>query len=143
VQFGFWLAIALTLFVAFAVLPLDYAYTRHLHGNETSLVQSGDLEVKGDALEVFEKSLAVLAHLKIVREVAPDRDRLAVKAKTRLSWKSFGEEITLYFEPSAKGRVRISVTSQPLFERTLVDYGKNRENLRLVCDALRHAFGEQ
>ena len=58
------------------------------------------------------------------------------RARTRWSWKSFGEEVSVQLtgDPSAP---QAFVSSRPVVPTTLVDYGKGRSNVATVAAALR------
>ena len=58
------------------------------------------------------------------------------RARTRWSWKSFGEEVSVQLsgDPSAPLAV---ISSRPVVPTTVVDYGKGRSNVAAVADALR------
>ena len=58
------------------------------------------------------------------------------RARTRWSWKSFGEEVSVQLtgDPSAPQAV---VSSRPVVPTTVVDYGKGRSNVAAVSEALR------
>ncbi len=57
------------------------------------------------------------------------------RARTRLTWKSFGEDVGVQLsgDPSAPWAL---VTSRPVVPTTLVDYGKGRKNVAAVAGAL-------
>lgn len=64
-------------------------------------------------------------HAEIINE---DSGSGIIKAKTKISWKSFGEIITIRFSENGK-QVTVFVESRPLLGTTLVDYGKNLQNV--------------
>ena len=57
-------------------------------------------------------------------------------ARTRMTWKSFGEVVTVQLADDS-GRTNARITSRPVVRPTIVDYGKGRSNVRAVADALR------
>lgn len=61
-------------------------------------------------------------------------------ARTRWSWRSFGEDVavTVTGDPSAPVA---RITSRPVVRTTLIDYGKGRGNVQRVADALRRQGG--
>ena len=58
------------------------------------------------------------------------------RARTRWSWKSFGEEVSVQLTGDAAAP-RAVVSSRPVVPTTVVDYGKGRSNVAAVADALR------
>jgi hypothetical protein len=59
-----------------------------------------------------------------------------IRARTGISWESFGECITCQVAPAEDGGSRVRVTSSPAIRITLVDYGKNWENAEHVGSIL-------
>ena len=58
------------------------------------------------------------------------------RARTRWSWKSFGEEVSVQLTGDASAPQAV-VSSRPVVPTTVVDYGKGRTNVAMVADALR------
>jgi hypothetical protein len=57
-------------------------------------------------------------------------------ARTRLSWRSFGENVTVELNGDATAPVA-HISSRPVIRTTLIDYGKGRRNVQQVAAALR------
>lgn len=57
-------------------------------------------------------------------------------ARTRMSWRSWGEEVTVQLagDPSAP---TARIASRPVIRMTLLDYGRGRSNVARVAAALR------
>lgn len=60
-----------------------------------------------------------------------------VVAKTGLSWKTWGDRIVFDVKAINDDRVEVTVSSKPILFTTLVDYGKNAENINRICEFLR------
>lgn len=54
-----------------------------------------------------------------------------VLARARVSWASFGEKIECRVQP-LDGSSQVEIRSRPWLSTTLIDYGKNRENVRRI-----------
>ncbi|WP_324276269.1 hypothetical protein [Blastococcus brunescens] len=96
--------------------------------------QDTTVPVRGGA-DLPDRIVAVLRGLPAeIREADVGAGRY--RARTRWSWKSFGEEVTVQLtgDPSAP---RVVVSSRPVIATTVVDYGKGRSNVAEVADALR------
>ncbi len=52
--------------------------------------------------------------------------------KTKMTWESFGEKITIKIHEIAKNNIRITIESKPVFPITIIDYGKNLSNVLCV-----------
>ena len=59
------------------------------------------------------------------------------RARTRWSWKSWGEEVTVQLSGDGAALEAV-VSSRPVVGTTVVDYGKGRSNVAAVAEALRH-----
>lgn len=55
-------------------------------------------------------------------------------ASAGVNWLTWGDEIELHILETAHNRCTISLSSRPKVKTTLIDYGKNRENIRRMVD---------
>lgn len=86
--------------------------------------------------EAFETCLSSIAILKKGKVTQQDRELGVIHAKTGTTWKSFGEKLMLTVSPDGDESCKVSISSKPLVGTTLVDYGKNIENIRSIVEAL-------
>lgn len=56
----------------------------------------------------------------------------AILLKTRMTWKSWGEDIQILQKPFGDSEFEYQITSSPRMKTTIVDYGKNTENLNRI-----------
>lgn len=61
-----------------------------------------------------------------------------VSARTKTSWRSWGEVLTVDVTPSVAG-VQIAILSRPRLRTTVADYGRNQENVARIESMLREA----
>lgn len=73
-----------------------------------------------------------------VTKVRVDPASATVKGRGRMSWASLGEEVKCRVEPAGGGS-RVEIRSRPVLRTTLVDYGKNRQNVERIRAALAQA----
>jgi hypothetical protein len=59
-----------------------------------------------------------------------------ILARVPWSWKSFGEVLSIEIKPGESAKHQVRVSSRPRLKTTIVDYGKNAENVRLFCKNL-------
>ena len=71
-----------------------------------------------------------------LREVQSDESSGAITAKTKMTWKSFGEIIDIRIIGLNENKTRIEVQSRPLLRTTMVDYGKNLENIEKILTSI-------
>ncbi len=55
-----------------------------------------------------------------------------IKLSSGLTWKSFGEKITVFINPKSEGQYEYTVSSEPKLKTTMFDYGKNLENINRI-----------
>jgi hypothetical protein len=65
------------------------------------------------------------------RDVRVDPAAGTVNARSRMSWASFGEVIECRVRPGDGGST-LEIRSRPAVRSTIVDYGKNRENVERI-----------
>ncbi len=53
-----------------------------------------------------------------------------------MTWKSFGEAISISIQNVSPETVSIRIKSEPAVKTTLVDYGKNYQNVEAIIDYL-------
>jgi hypothetical protein len=54
-----------------------------------------------------------------------------------LTWRSWGERLVLATHADDSGGTAVTITSEPLFRLTLLDYGRNRDNVERLAGWLR------
>lgn len=59
-----------------------------------------------------------------------------------MSWKSFGELVEVSVKPNGGNKTLIEITSKPSLPTTMVDYGKNQENVEALVGFLRQRIGD-
>jgi hypothetical protein len=64
--------------------------------------------------------------------VAQAGSDLIIRGKVSMSGRSWGETLEIEISPLDNGGSELSISSTPRLLRTLIDYGKNRANVRLL-----------
>lgn len=83
-----------------------------------------------EALKLCASSLVdTVEGSRIVRE---DREAGRVEAKTPLSWRSWGEKLACDVRGESDGGSTIRVSSRPVLNLTIADYGKNLTNVENI-----------
>ena len=80
------------------------------------------------------RSLDSIKKCKIHRE---DRSLGKIAAKTGMTWKTFGDVISFEVFSIDDDRTHIKILSRPLVRTTLVDYGKNLENVETIVRIIK------
>jgi hypothetical protein len=84
----------------------------------------------------LEKCLQALPAIK-AKPKKVDKESGLIIAKTKTSWKSFGERITISLHETAAETTAITIESAPTVTTTMVDYGKGYQNVETVLDQLK------
>jgi hypothetical protein len=82
---------------------------------------------------------ACLSSIRAIRGghiVLADRDRGYIKARIPVNLLSFGEEIQLNIHDDDDGASQVDIYGHPVIRWTLLDYGKNLENVEKICGFL-------
>jgi hypothetical protein len=98
--------------------------------------QSYQFEFNEALSKVFkegEKTLKKIPNIDIVENSFKVGRIVAVTPK---SWKSFREKIILEFSAKNATKTIVNITSQPLGRFTMLDYGKNYENIKYIYNKL-------
>jgi hypothetical protein len=101
----------------------------------TEPVQERSVEVALPATAAFEASLSALRVIPKIRVVRENRSAGEIDARTRMTWRSFGELVTIRVLSLGGDRARIDIRSEPATKQK-VDYGKSVENVELILRAM-------
>lgn len=111
------------------------------------LNQMGVTELSKENISVVQKRvfLSNLTKEKVVERINIDstckrmkirKTNSGLKLSTRMSMKSWGEVVYVDIEPADEKKIKISITSKPKIKTTIVDLGKNLENVNLLSTIL-------
>jgi len=98
-------------------------------------VRNIELRVSYDkAFDLCIESLNLIKRCKIRKE---DRSQGKVDARAGMTWKTLGDVISFDVRKIDNDRTQIEVSSRPAVRTTLVDYGKNLENVEKIIRFLK------
>jgi len=98
--------------------------------------QRGTAVVSGPMDHAMAQVRAVLARVSAREIRVIDGETPTLLAKMPFSLWSFGEKIRIEFHDAHDGTVKIEVGSRPLLFTTMVDYGKNLDNVDSILSGL-------
>lgn len=121
-----------------------YSYKKSLKDREGNTLSDNDLEViqvkrftsqitPNDLTERIRKDTR-FGNMKIT-----ETDK-GIWLRSGMTWKSWGEDIRINMVSEADGKFEYEVCSKPKVVTTIVDYGKNAENIRRI-ETLMKEFG--
>lgn len=96
-----------------------------------------ELRAEGSKDEVFNMCLGTISRIHKGSIEQCDRQRGIIAAKAGLNWRTWGDRIRFEIEEIRDNQCRIQTTSRPIVPTTLIDYGKNAENIKTIMDDLR------
>lgn len=141
VYFG--LGFLLMIFAGFGRL-VHWASTRGRAAKETeskSVHQTRELELRLPDDKVFDLCMASLS---LVRGMVQQEERSMGRlvAKTGFSWKSNGEIIDFTLTKLEDEHTRVVISSKPAISITLVDWGRNKQNIERISEFLKKREAE-
>ncbi len=108
---------------------------------EVRHVRHAELRLPYD--QAFDLCISSLNAVKKGRIRREDRPSGRIEAKAGMTWKSWGEVISFDLRRIDANRTRVEVSSKPALRTTLVDLGKNLENVERIMGFLtRRAEGD-
>lgn len=116
---------------------MQYVLGRRVTGGDTpGVIQTREIIARRDAEWAARSAVRVLQAMgaRSIRSSpgAPWR----ISARTRWSWKSFGEKVDIEVVPFGEREAVIRVTSRPFVPSTIADYGKGFENVKRILQAI-------
>ena len=88
--------------------------------------------------EVFDAVVRAIPTVQKMRIAATDPEKGQIKAKGGITWRSWGEDLTVVVEEVGPERTRVTVSSMLKFG--LVDWGKNKRNVDDVLYQISQAL---
>ena len=97
-------------------------------------IRNIELQIPYD--EAFDLCIESLAEIKKSKVKAQDSPGGSINAKAGMNWKTWGDVITFEINKKDENVIQIKISSRPSVRTTLVDYGKNLENVNKIIDYL-------
>ncbi|HFS68208.1 MAG TPA: hypothetical protein ENK91_11000 [Bacteroidetes bacterium] len=119
-------------FMSLIIGTLHKITTKNNSKEDNKVYQTIKIKLNQSFDEVFDLCLKSLNKLKISKVIKSDFEGKLIQVKTSMSWKSFGEIITFSLIGLNENSTKIIISSKPSLSTTIVDYGKNLENLETI-----------
>ena len=136
---GYIVVIVVSVAFAFIVPPVLFKFTKRVREGDAGRFPTGGrakvvtIRVAAPAEAVRTASREALTRLHRASILVEDEGR--VMAKTGLSFRSYGEFVQVEIQPDQW----VVIRSTPIVGTTLIDHGKNRDNVRRIAQALHAA----
>lgn len=109
--------------------------------SSTNLNQQLNVKVTASPEQVFERCKR-LELFKRIDVHDHDARHAKIVARTALTWKSFGETVQIIIRKINETQTRVCILSRPALKTTLLDFGKNLENVVTIKETLMNCFGD-
>ena len=86
------------------------------------------------AIAVSEKAILFVNRSAIKEK---DLQNGTLRAKTRMTWKSFGEVIKISTQSVDNGKTLIEIKNSPFIPTNVIDYGKGLENVETIVNYIK------
>ena len=103
-----------------------------LNDSPLSVVQKTRIQTTLSRAEIINRLKSAPA----IRRIELSEDGNSMTLHTGVSWRSWGEKILLSFHQTGPTTTVVEVESNPKLRTTVVDYGKNRENVKRIEELL-------
>ena len=104
---------------------------------ETNQVRNIELQLPYDrSFDLCIKSLGLISRCRIEEE---DRSQGKILASSSINWKTWGDTISFDITGISNERTAVKISSRPTSWSTLVDYGKNLENVKTIVSFLERS----
>ncbi|WP_077211930.1 hypothetical protein [Bacillus dakarensis] len=119
--------------IAIGLVTINYLFTKSAgEGLDSSVNREKEIEVHlnyNHAFEVCKSSISALRNAKIMNI---DYREGIIHVRTAANFRTLGEQIILSVQEISDEVCKIHLQSKPAYPTTVVDYGKNIENIKLL-----------
>ncbi len=130
----------------FSTALLSYTADRKLRADgiptgSADTQQTLQLEVDRSINDLFPICKASLCSVNRCKLKSASQEDRIIHGTIGISWKSFGELVYLSLKSAGENKTVIEIKSKPKIPTTLVDYGKNKENVERIAAFIRKEAG--
>lgn len=133
--------------IVFGIIMAAFSYfsdqklqKKGIDTSNTSPRQSRKMSVNRTINEVM--PICEQAILSLNKAVIKEKDLTTgtIKAKTKMTWKSFGEIVKISAKSLGDGETLIEIKSSPFIPTNVIDYGKGLENVETIVSYIKSEF---
>ena len=100
--------------------------------NKSPVHQIREINLNVPFEKAFNLCVESVAKIKKGKLLKQDKANGIIEAKAGITWKTFGDEIKFKLKKEGEQSTLVEVSSRPWVKTTLVDYGKNLENVNII-----------
>ncbi|MBM7603737.1 hypothetical protein JOC75_001710 [Metabacillus crassostreae] len=121
------------LFMSLFMTILDFQSKKSIgEGKSNGVHKKGTIEVPLPEDEVFKLCRDAGSVLKGAKVRHENQQKGLLIIRTGINWKTWGDIIEIVVEDIDANHTRVFIQSRPVVPTTLVDYGKNYENIKRI-----------
>jgi len=123
------------------ILSLVQVYYLNKTGNtgaKVTLVNEREVELDGSKREVMDICRHALDVIESCSLLERNEGEGLLRAKAGRSLYSWGENIVIHVQEVQDHRHKVTITSAPAVKTTVIDYGKNLDNVNRIVQFLQH-----
>lgn len=132
ILFGALMSVVLNTIHTLSVNRISYSDSK----NKMGVHHLRNIELRLSYDMAFDLCIESLCRIKKCTIRKEDRSGGRLTAKAGMTWKTFGDIISFELHRTGDDRIRIQVSSRPLQQTTLVDFGKNLDNVERIVEFL-------
>jgi len=103
---------------------------------------TAEIKIEGTKQEIFQMCQNSLGTIvKCTIEVS-DIQNGVLKAKAGKTWLTWGDFITFKLEQLQENTYKLLITSRPIVKTTIIDYGKNQDNVNRIIGYFKEVKGD-
>ncbi|AWB43642.1 hypothetical protein DCC85_04990 [Paenibacillus sp. CAA11] len=107
-------------------------------GQEVKVKNVIQMRVEGSREEIFELCLRSLGEIKRTKVKSTSPDEGIIQASAGISWLTWGDVIEFQIKSAGEEHYFVQVLSRPAVSTTLIDYGKNLDNVQRILRYFKH-----
>lgn len=131
--FGGFFSLTLGLLHTWSVKRMSYGISEEAMG--VHHVRNVELRLPYDkAYDLCIESISLIKKCRIKNE---DRSQGKIEAKAGMTWKTWGDVISFDVRKIDIDKIQVEASSRPAVRMTLVDYGKNLDNVETLIEYLK------
>jgi hypothetical protein len=140
--FKLWKFLSLTLFfgITMSLILVSFHKYRLIKNGIQELIDENLGVTKTKEIKTKLKKTELINKLKtdpIIGKMKMNETETGIALKTGITWKSWGEEIKIILKSETDSDFEYQISSSPKLKTTIVDYGKNLQNLNRIENAIK------
>jgi hypothetical protein len=104
------------------------------------LVNTTSIEISDSKELIIDHCINSIQRIKRGKIITKDDNKGFIKAKAGITWDTWGDTITFDIEELQSNTYRINILSRPFLKTTVIDYGKNLDNINRIMEYFKENY---